>query len=281
MQMPGSSTLRVVNILPLESYLRGVIAMEMPPSAPPAALAAQAICARTHALKSRVRFRAQGYDVVDTTACQVYGGMDAERATTDAAVVATKGQVLARKGELIWGDYYDDCGGVTAAGEHEEDYPPSIVDAPKAGEPPFCAQGTYHTWEWTLSPGELVKRLGEARKERLGNIINIAITETDASGRARRVRLEGVHGTEEMKATQLRAMLGYDRLRSTLFTVSRGEGGVFLFKGRGNGHGHGLCQRGAMAMAGPPYNRTMEQILAHYFPGADILPLTSLSTGRE
>lgn len=274
---PGSDKadtprLRAVNILSLESYLRGVIAMEMSPSAPAAALAAQAICARTHALKSRAKYQAQGYDVVDTTACQVYGGMDAERSATDAAVLATKGLVLVREGKLIWGDYYDDCGGVTAAGEREGDYPPSVVDAPEEGGPPFCAQGTYHTWEWTLFADDLAQKLGTARREHLGNIVDIVITQTEASGRAQRVRLEGNRGTEEMTGSRFRAMLGYDRLRSTLFTVSRGEGGVFLFKGRGNGHGRGLCQRGAMAMASPPYNRSMEQILAHYYPGAEIVP---------
>lgn len=275
--------LRAINILPLEGYLRGVIAMEMPPSAPPAALAAQAICARTHALKSRVRYQAQGYDVVDTTACQVYGGLDAERAATDAAVLATEGLVLMREGQLIWGDYYDACGGVTAAGEREGDYPPSVVDAPQEGGPPFCAQGAYHTWEWTLSADDLMQRLAPVQRERLGNIVDIIIVETDASGRARRVRLEGTHGMEEMAGSRFRALLGYDRLRSTFFTVSRGEGGIFLFKGRGNGHGHGLCQRGAMAMAGPPYNHSMEQILKHYYPGVEIVlyrPKESAYGGR-
>lgn len=281
--MEGEATekrLRIVNVLPLETYLRGVIAEEMSPSAPPEALKAQAIAARTHALKGRFRFQPYGYDLPDTTAAQVYGGVAAERDATDVAVRETEGLVLEREGQLIWADYYDDCGGVTSAGEQEGDYPPSVVDAPEGGGPDYCARGTYHTWTLTLNPEELLQRLGAARRQRLGSLQAIRITAKEESGRARRIMLEGDRGREEMTGSAFREIMGPSNLKSTLFTVMRAEGGAFVFAGRGYGHGHGLCQMGAIGQAASPYQRTYREILAHYFPGSAILPWKTLEAKR-
>lgn len=266
----GAARLHIVNILPLETYLRGVVPAEMPPSALPEALRAQAVVARTYALANRGRHRAQGYDLRDTTDDQVYGGVEAEREWADAAVRDTTGLVLMRGGRLVRAHYHADCGGATSPGEMAGDYPPSVADIPLSGGPDYCARGTYHTWRLRLSAEELARRLDAATRKEVGPLQEIILLEADVSGRARRVLVRGEQGCREMAGSAFRAMLGPTILKSTRFTVAREPGGAFIFQGRGYGHGRGLCQWGAIGMADAPYHHSFRTILSHYYPGTDL-----------
>lgn len=107
--------IRVINELPLESYLRGVVPAEMGPVVYPEldALKAQAIAARTYALKNMGRFSDRGYDICDSPACQAYGGMNAEHEMSDQAVAQTEHMVLFYQGEMIDALYTSTCGGHT------------------------------------------------------------------------------------------------------------------------------------------------------------------------
>lgn len=82
----------------------------------------------------------------------------------------------------------------------------------------------------------------------------------------------------EISGESLRGLIGYNVLRSTLFTIRRLPNGNFQFDGRGWGHGHGLCQQGALALAAAPLNRSAAAILQHYYPGA---LLTRMSQAEE
>ena len=93
------------------------------------------------------------------------------------------------------------------------------------------------------------------------------------------MKIVGEKGARELAAYVFRGRLGYERLRSTLFTVSRGTQGEFVFEGKGWGHGHGLCQWGAMGMAAAPYHHTYREILEHYFPGATVAPFREQEVG--
>ncbi len=263
-----SAALLVVNELPVETYLRGVIAAEMLPSAPPDALKAQTIAARSYALKNRGRYRARGYDLSDNTDCQVYGGVDSEKPSTDAAVRDTAGMVLIKDGALVLADYYDDCGGGTSGGDREGDYPPSVRDAEEADGPDYCARGLYHTWSVNLTPDELTKTLAFAD---IGAVTEVRVAEADKSGRARSVEIVGEKASKKLSGSAFRARIGYSRLKSTLFTISKDDGDGFVISGKGYGHGQGLCQMGAMGMASAPYNHTFQEILTHYYPGAEIV----------
>lgn len=107
---------RVINVLPLETYLRGVVPSELGPRVFPEleALKAQAVAARTYVLKNMGRFSRRGYDICDGPACQAYDGMKNEMALSDEAVRATQGQVLYHEGELIDALYTSTSGGHTA-----------------------------------------------------------------------------------------------------------------------------------------------------------------------
>jgi stage II sporulation protein D len=108
-------TLNLINELPVEQYLRGVVPSEMGPEQyrQIEALKAQAVAARTYTLRNLGEFTREGYDICATPRCQVYGGEDAEHALTDRAVAETAGQVLLYKGELVDALYSSTCGGHT------------------------------------------------------------------------------------------------------------------------------------------------------------------------
>ncbi len=112
---PSPSGLLVVNLLPLEEYLRGVVPCEMPPDSYPSleALKALAVAARTYALRRMGLYRERGYDICADSTCQLYCGAEAERPLSDRAVRETEGLVLVYKGEPIEALYSSSCGGRT------------------------------------------------------------------------------------------------------------------------------------------------------------------------
>jgi stage II sporulation protein D len=116
----ASSALTVTNVVNLEDYLRGVVPAELSPEAFPEkeALKAQAIAARTYAVKRRGQFEAEGYDLCATPACQVYRGVAAERPLSNAAVAETAGEVLTFEGKPVEALYTSTCGGRTENAEN-------------------------------------------------------------------------------------------------------------------------------------------------------------------
>lgn len=107
--------LNLVNELPLEDYLRGVVPRELGPGAYPEleASKAQAVAARTYTLRNLGEFADEGYDLCGTPRCQVYGGMDDEHPLSDRAIAETAGEVLLYDGEPIDALYSATCGGHT------------------------------------------------------------------------------------------------------------------------------------------------------------------------
>ena len=110
----------VVNRVPLEDYLIGVVPRELPPDLFPEleALKAQALAARTYALTPRPAYTGRGYDLCAGPACQVYGGVAAERPLSTAAVRETAAEALFHDGRLIDALYTAACGGYTENAEN-------------------------------------------------------------------------------------------------------------------------------------------------------------------
>lgn len=107
--------LNVINELPVEEYLRGVVPQEMGPEVYDSleALKAQTVAARTYTLRNLGEFADEGYDICATPRCQVYGGMSAEHALADRAIRETVGQALVYDGKLVDALYSSTCGGHT------------------------------------------------------------------------------------------------------------------------------------------------------------------------
>ena len=111
----ASNRFTVVNVLNLEDYLKGVVPAELSPAVFPQveAVKAQAIAARTYAVRHLGQFAAEGFDICSTPACQVYGGYGVEQRMGNEAVVATTSEVLTYDGEFIDALYTSTCGGHT------------------------------------------------------------------------------------------------------------------------------------------------------------------------
>jgi stage II sporulation protein D len=133
------SGLTVVNVVGLEDYLKGVVPNELSPLSFPQmeALKAQAVAARTYALRNRGQFAAKGYDLCATPTCQVYRGFSSEHPLSSLAVEVTEGQVATYGGELIDALYTSTCGGHTEDGgnifEKEAPYLKGVACAPERG----------------------------------------------------------------------------------------------------------------------------------------------------
>ncbi|MGD1857854.1 MAG: SpoIID/LytB domain-containing protein [Leptolyngbyaceae cyanobacterium] len=114
LQPNAYGTYTLVNQVPIELYLRGVVPHEIGPSAPQTAVEAQAVLARTYALRNLRRFVIDGYELCADTQCQVYRGLSGVVPRADRAIAATQGQVLTYDGELIDALYSSTTGGITA-----------------------------------------------------------------------------------------------------------------------------------------------------------------------
>jgi stage II sporulation protein D len=138
----------LINVINLEEYLKGVVPGELSPDqfGEIEALKAQAVAARTYAIKNLGQYRALGYDLSDTPASQVYGGLDAERPLSSRAVEDTRGEVIRYKGELINALYMSTCGGMTE--DVENVFPGKPVAYLKSTE---C--GIEKRPEWTVEGG--------------------------------------------------------------------------------------------------------------------------------
>jgi len=114
----ASAGLRVVNVLPLEEYLRGVVPAELGPEVWPEieAQKAQAVAARTYAVRNLGRFAEEGFDLCDSPRCQVYEGKGGEHPLSDAAIRSTSGMIAVYKGEPINALFTSTCGGHTEDG---------------------------------------------------------------------------------------------------------------------------------------------------------------------
>lgn len=114
------SGLNVVNAAALEDYLRGVVPVELGPDLYPEleAIKAQAVAARTYAVKRLGEFEREGYDLCATPLCQVYGGLDVEHPVSDQAIAATRGEMLLRGGTPQEALFTASCGGSTELVDH-------------------------------------------------------------------------------------------------------------------------------------------------------------------
>ena len=198
----GGAGLQVVNEVDVEQYLRGL--GEVPASWPAAALQAQAIAARTFA----IRAASAGKTLCDTQQCQVYIGAGNEHASTSAAAVATRGQVLTYKGALAEAVYSASGGGLTATAE--EGFGPGSPDIPYL-KPVSYDVADPQLWALTLPLQQAGARLGYR-----GEVREAKVTRTGPSGRPLEIVFDGAGGPMAVDGHRFWAEF---QLRSTLFTL--------------------------------------------------------------
>ncbi len=270
--------LRVINTVALEPYLYGVIPAEIGTKVPAEAMKAQAVAARTYALKNRGKCAKEGFDLDDTTRCEGYLGVDGETAASNAAVDATRGQVLTWQGTLIDAPYSTDSGGMTACDTNGDcPYLQAVKDCDVRGED-YAADGKYHTWSKSFTSTQIGSLLGRDPRSTVTGFASLTVDGLDASGRITTATVWGAGGASKtITGPQMRQILGYDVLRSTRLTLTRTAAGEYQFDGRGWGHGLGMSQDGAVSMAGSPYRKSYQEILKHYYVGTQLAALDTVS----
>jgi stage II sporulation protein D len=199
-----------INVLDIDSYVRGVVAGEMPSSWPLEALKAQAVTARTYALATR---KTTGiFDQYPDTRSQVYRGVTGESVRSDAAVRGTAGRVLTYNGEPAVTYYFSTSGGHTENVEFS--FVGSLSKPWLVGVPdPYDTQSPYHRWTATFSTGSLDSALGSP-----GSFRGVTVLKRGVSPRVVRARVQGSSGSRVLTGPQIRAALG---LRDTWFTFVR------------------------------------------------------------
>jgi stage II sporulation protein D len=278
--------LTLVNRVPLESYLLGVVSAEMGRRnlAEFEALKAQAVVSRTYALRNMGRRAALGFDLHAGVADQVYAGSGSETPEGLDAVRSTRGMTLTQGGAPIDAFYYSTCGGQTADGVEafsaaSRPYLRSFPDVDENGEA-YCRMSPRYRWreEWsgsslrtTLSrtlPAVAKVPAGEVREVR-----DVWVAQRTGSGRVGRLAITLRSNQVMVNGPSVRQVLrpaSGDLLRSAAFTLTATGAGReithLVAEGRGAGHGVGLCQWGAVgrSRAGHDFRR----ILAAYYPGA-------------
>lgn len=259
---------QVVNHLPLEQYLYGVIPLEMSPRWPKAALMAQAVASRTYALYIKSKSEDKPFDVVATTASQVYGGFDREVNAATQAVDSTRGQVMIHNGKLIIAYFHANSGGYT-----EDAQLVWGVNLPylKATPDRFSEQLPNNLWEYTLDFKELRNRLNQYGLN-IGNIRTLISFDKTHSGRMRRIRILADNGSHTLESNAFRIKVDPTKMKSTLVQMESHNNAVFI-RGKGYGHGVGMSQWGAKCMAEKGFNYL--DILKHYYTDIEIVALRS------
>jgi len=254
--LPDMETILLINICDIEEYVAGVVRAEGGTGKNEEYFKTQAVITRTYTYRNINRHSADRYNLCDGTHCQVYHGITSD-STIINAVRHTAGRVIVTSDStLIISAFHSNCGGETSPSEYvwviSVPYLTSVKD-------PYCTTSGNATWEKKVSVKEWRNVL--AGYGYTGN--------TDvASGFVFNQNSRTMHytiGSFRIPFYVLRNALG---LRSAWFSVYA-AGDSLLLRGRGYGHGIGLCQEGAMVMAGKGIK--YEDIIRFYYPGVQII----------
>lgn len=210
----------VINYVSLNHYLYGVVPREMPSTFPLEALKAQAIASRTFALKNINKHIKEGYNLCDSTDCQVYGGYDSETEITNRAVDETIGIVLKYNNELIEASYHSNSGGYTedSANVWGISYPYL-----KAVEDEFSVGLPNSNWQIILSSSDIRNRLLK-NNINIGEIVSLTPTEILGNGRVVKLKIVGTNGEIILEKDKIRQVFGYSDIKSNWFDIRKING---------------------------------------------------------
>ena len=253
----------LVEQVPLERYLEGVVPHEIGAGVPAAALEAQAVLARTWAVRNQHRFAADGYHLCADTQCQVYSDPRDAGAAVRQAIAATRLAVLMGADGPIHAVYHASNGGISAAFQEAwNGQPVPYLNPFPDGPAPFQARfpvpmaaaalpallrdgqaawGAYHPvfrWQRRLTAGQIAAALGPERG--VGRPTALTVLARGPSGRVLALEVQGTTGRTVLRLDAIRRTLR--TLPSTLFTLQPAGEGVWQLAGGGFGHVAGLSQ---------------------------------------
>ncbi len=286
----GSTGVTIVNRVPLEWYVQSVTAVELGfrGAADRQAVMAQAVAARTYAVRYLGRRQALGFDLYATDADQVYPGVAGEKPEVNDATQRTAGEILTYGGQPIEALFHSTCGHSTEAAsevfrnDRGQPYLRAVSDRFGRGRDDYyCNISPHFRWREEWDADRLNAILAQtlpavtAAAAALGRVTDVRVTQTTPTGRVKELVIETTGGTYTVPAWQVRTVLrpAPDRqLLSNQFQLHEERSGSDLTKlvaaGAGAGHGVGMCQWGAVgrSRAGQRY----DFILATYYPGTQL-----------
>ena len=218
--------LTVINILPVDDYVKGVVPYEMTPSWPVEALAAQAVCARTYAMRE-TKHKSDGFDVCSTTNCQVYYGVNKATDQSDRAVEKTAGLCMYYNGKLIEAVYSSSNGG---ASEDAKNVWGGDVGYLKGKIDPYEAMTTIPGYQYTVSftKDELTHIL-DTKGYSVGQVTDVYVSSVTPTGNVGSVTFVGTSGsktfTGESCRTIFNSVYSGRSVRSQRYTINNGAGG--------------------------------------------------------
>lgn len=309
LQPNAYGTYTLVNNVPLEDYLRGVVPHEIGTQAPYAAIEAQTIIARTYALRNLRRFAIDGYELSADTQCQVYKGLSGTDPKADQAISATRGKVLTYGNQLVDALYSSTTGGVTAAFSDvwngaDRPYLKPVVDAASniwnlsqlslADENNFqrfisLRQGFNENgvrmfrWRKESSMEQITQdlrnflKVNKSPQANFATIKQMQVIKRSPGGRILKLAVQTERGNLILEKDEIRS--AFSAPRSTLFyleplfTQAKGNKTLrgYAFVGGGLGHGVGLSQTGAYGLA--KLGWSSDRILNFYYPSTQIQQL--------
>jgi SpoIID/LytB domain protein len=308
LQPNAYGTYTLVNQVPLEAYLRGVVPHEIGTSAAPAVLEVQSILARTYALRNLRRFAIDNYQLCADTQCQVYFGLNGANSLTDRAIAATRGKVLTYQNELTDAVYSAATGGVTAAFNDvwqgpSRPYLQARVDsvakawdlsqrslADEVNFRKFMQQKKgfnedtekWFRWRYESSLTELNRDLKEYLKLLKSPLVSfktierLDVVQRSPGGRVQKLRVTTDLGAIDLEKDNI--LIAFYAPASLLFYIeptldAQKKLKGYTFIGGGLGHGVGLSQTGSYHLG--KLGWSSNQILGFYYPGTQIQPINN------
>lgn len=248
----------IVNVVTLQDYVKGVVASEVGPQWPLEALKAQAVLARTYVVSHILRNREKNfYDVTSSVFHQVYRE-DGITPEVEKAVKETEGQILTYNGKPIMA-FYHACS-VTSTEDPEEVFGSSLPYLKPVKVPLTLSPYTY--WEKKIPFSVLERTLS------IKNIKEVRILSYTKTERVKELEFIGDNGKKIIKTTELRRLLDWVVLPSTMIKSIKVEKDGVVFEGQGYGHGVGMCQWCAFQMAQEGKNYI--EILKYFYPNTEI-----------
>jgi stage II sporulation protein D len=252
----GDNGLYFINELPIEDYVKDVVAVEVRPDWEMEALKAQAVISRTYAVYQKMMNGDSIYHIASSVLDQVYKGNNPD-VRVAYAVAETSGEVLTFDNKPIEAFYHSTSCGRTENPEEVfgKSYP--YLRSVESN----CEISPYSAWEMRIQFAEIESALN------LSGIKEISIKSYTSTNRVKQLEIIDNSGITTINATDFRKALGWSRLPSTDFHMSR-DGDSIIFEGKGYGHGVGLSQWCTLQMARDGKN--YKEILSFFYPGTTI-----------
>ncbi len=277
----------VVNRLPMDDYLKGVVPLEIGTASmsDASAVEAQAVSARSYAV-THMAGAGRLWDMRSTVSDQVYGGAGAETSVGNTSVDVTSGLVLLYGGHVVNAPYFSTCGGSTAEPQDvwrasPEPYLKRVSDQIPGTNHYYCEGAPKYRWTRVFGREALRENIAKylltlpGRGGPLSTVRSMTVTDVTPAGRVATLTADTDRGSVVLRGNDIRSALRLpsgEILYSTYFSVDAvsGRDGIetLTLTGGGNGHGVGMCQAGAIGRARA--GQDFRTILQTYYPGTSV-----------